>query len=247
MADILSTTREVSPVVASAAGHRPAPAGVAPGEPETTVASGADGVLASLLAGNQRFAEGRARHGYLHSPAARSASQKPYALVLGCLDSRVIPEAILDQDFGAVMVVRVGGHVIDAAVLGSVDFAVSSLAVPLVLVLGHQHCGAVAATLRVVADGGRPEGPVGYLVDQIAPAVDDVMGDVASVCDPGPGGVPGGVDPALLDRVVWRHVARTVEAISAVPLVRRRLDAGALRVVGARYDVDTARVELLQP
>jgi carbonic anhydrase len=201
--------------------------------PQPAELSGPARALASLFAGNRRFAEGRAHHGYLHSPAARSSVQKPYALVVGCLDSRVIPEAVFDQDFGSIMVVRVGGHVIDSAVLGSVDFAVSTLEVPLVLVLGHQYCGAVITSAQAVRDGVRPAGPVGYLVEQIAPAVDDVLAS------------HGADDPGLVEKVTCRHVARTVEALSAVPVVTRRIEAGTLQVVGARYDVDTALVQLL--
>src|SRR4051812_14855001 len=90
-------------------------------------------ILSDLLAGNRRFATGRPRFGHdVTSPAARTTHHQPSALVVGCLDSRVPPEAVLDQDFGRVVVVRTGGHALDAAAVGSVEFAVSIFEVPLV-------------------------------------------------------------------------------------------------------------------
>jgi len=132
-------------------------------DPRDTALTSPSAALAALLAGNARFAAGRPRHGHLRTPAGRSPVQHPFALVLACLDSRVTPEAVLDQDFGAVMAVRTGGHVLDDAVLGSVDFAVSVVGVPLLFVLAH-----------------RSDGPLAYLVDEILPAVEETRdGDPA--------------------------------------------------------------------
>ena len=122
-------------------------------DPRDTALTSPSAALAALLAGNARFAAGRPRHGHLRTPAGRSPVQHPFALVLACLDSRVTPEAVLDQDFGAVMAVRTGGHVLDDAVLGSVDFAVSVVGVPLLFVLAHRYCGGVAATVSAGRDG----------------------------------------------------------------------------------------------
>jgi carbonic anhydrase len=185
--------------------------------------------LARLLAGNQRFAAGRPRYGHrVDSPAARTPNHRPWALVIGCLDSRVPPEAVLDQDFGSIVVIRTGGHVLDEAGLGSVEFAVSVFGVPLVMVLGHQYCGAVAATMQAVDSGDRPDGTIGRLVDEIEPAVER------------------GGDPAeRADRAIDRHVARTVSKLSELASVRERVAAGALEIVGARYQVDTGQVSVL--
>ncbi|MGC9670412.1 carbonic anhydrase [Planosporangium sp. 12N6] len=187
--------------------------------------------LAELLAGNQRFAAGRPRFGHrVDAPRARTPEHRPWALVVGCLDSRVPPEAVLDQDFGSIVVVRTGGHVLDEAGLGSVEFCVAVFGVPLVLVLGHQYCGAVGATVDAVDAGTRPEGPMRSLVDEIAPSVD--RGDPAD-------------RSARVDRAVDRHISRTVSALSELAVVRDRLAAGALEVVGARYQVDTGQVRVL--
>jgi carbonic anhydrase len=187
--------------------------------------------LADLLAGNRRFAAGRPRHGHdVTSPAARTAVHQPYALVIGCLDSRVPPEGVFDQDFGAVVVVRTGGHVLDAAGLGSVEFAVTAFDLSLVVILGHQYCGAATAAIEALGSGVEPTGTVGRLVDEIAPAVrESADGDPAG----------------LLDRTVDRHVARTLAVVSDLPAVRERRAAGALAVVGARYQIDTGEVAVL--
>ena len=111
--------------------------------PATRIVRPAD-ALAALIAGNRRFVSGRPQHGHeVSAAAAASGGQLPHAVVLGCIDSRVPLEAIFDQTFGSICVVRSGGHVVDRAVLGSVGFAVSALKVPLIMVLGHVRCGAV--------------------------------------------------------------------------------------------------------
>jgi carbonic anhydrase len=177
--------------------------------------------LTELLAGNQRFVDGQPRYGHdASAAAAASGDQRPIAVLLGCIDSRVPLEAVFDQGFGAICVVRSGGHVLDRAVLGSVEFAVTALRVPLVMVLGHSRCGAVQATMDVVRGGAhRPAGPLSYLVDEIAPAVRATVDEPTTLA------------------VTRTHVARTVERL-------RPLAAGAM-VTGAVYDLDSRRVGLL--
>jgi carbonic anhydrase len=191
-------------------------------------------VLAALLAGNRRFAAGRPRYGHdVSSPAARTAAHQPSALVIGCLDSRVPPEAVLDQDFGTTVVVRTGGHVLDAAALGSVEFAVSVFNVSVVLVLGHQYCGAVAATVAAVDSGVRPDGALGALVDDIEPAVREAVAG---------GAAPGDLAEVAIDG----HVRRSVDRLLDLPLVRDRCASGDLAVLGGRYQIDTGEVSLLR-
>jgi carbonic anhydrase len=186
--------------------------------------------LATLLAGNQRFAAGHPRYGHhVNAPRARTADHRPWAMVIGCLDSRVPPEAVLDQDFGSIVVVRTGGHVLDAAALGSVEFAVSVFGVRLVMVLGHQYCGAVSAAVKAVDSGTRPGGYIDRLVDEIEPAVDRSPGEAVE----------------RVDGTIDRHVARTVSKLSELASVREGVAAGALEVVGARYQVDTGQVTVL--
>ena len=185
-------------------------------------------MLFRSLAGNQRFRRGEPRHGYdIRSAAAASAEQHPAAVVIGCIDSRVPLEAVFDQDFGSICVARTGGQVLDRAVLGSVEFAVAELGVCLVMVLGHTRCGAVAATLAAMRAGERPAGPLGYLVDEISPAVAQV-----------------GLD-APAEAVTAAHVRRTVATLSCLPAVSAAADARRLGVVGAVYDLDTGGVRVL--
>ncbi|GAA0813005.1 carbonic anhydrase [Spirilliplanes yamanashiensis] len=185
----------------------------------TTLAATA---LTALLEGNRRFVEGRPEHGHdVGAAAAASGGQTPHAVVVGCIDSRVPLEAIFDQTFGSICVVRSGAHVLDRAVLGSVEFAVSALKVPLVMVLGHERCGAVASTVEAVAAGVRPPGALAYLIDQIAPAVAEVPADA----------------PDVAAAAMRAHVERTVRFLTDVV-------GDSAEVVGAVYDLDTGRVEL---
>ncbi|MBU2670617.1 carbonic anhydrase [Actinoplanes bogorensis] len=186
--------------------------------------------LAELVAGNKRFVTGRPEHGHQVSAAAASSGrQQPHAVVLGCIDSRVPLEAIFDQTFGSICVVRSGGHVVDRAVLGSVGFAVAELGVPLIMVLGHKRCGAVMATVAALRAGEIPAGDIGYLVDEIAPAVRAVGVD----------------DPEASDKAMRAHVGRTARRMSGVDVVADAVAAGRVDVVGAVYDLDTGVVELL--
>ena len=149
--------------------------------------------------------------------------------MLGCIDSRVPLEAIFDQTFGSICVVRSGGHVVDRAVLGSIGFAVSQLGVPLIMVLGHVRCGAVGATVDALRSGEEPAGDLGYLVGEIAPSA------VAVGLD----------DPEVADKAMRVHVGRTVRRMRGIAGVPEGIAAGRVGVVGAVYDLDTGRVELL--
>ncbi|MFD0593780.1 carbonic anhydrase [Catellatospora coxensis] len=186
--------------------------------------------LADLMTGNRRFAAGRPRYGHhVGEAAAQSSGQEPYAVVLGCIDSRVPLEAVFDQNFGDICVVRSGAHVLDRSVVGSVEFAVAELHASLVMVLGHERCGAVAATVDALRTGSRPDGFMGYLVDQIAPAVTEA----------------GLNDPQVNQKALRRHVSRTVEQLSLAERLATATAAGRAQIVGAVYDLDTGVVELL--
>nr|WP_250036184.1 carbonic anhydrase [Actinoplanes maris] len=190
----------------------------------------ADEALAELIAGNKRFVSGRPEHGHqVSAAAAASGRQQPHAVVLGCIDSRVPLEAIFDQTFGSICVVRSGAHVVDRAVLGSVGFAVAELGVPLIMVLGHKRCGAVKATVAALRAGEVPAGDIGYLVDEIAPAVRAV----------------GVEDADAPEKAMRAHVGRTVRRLQAVDVVADAVTTGRAGIVGAVYDLDTGLVDLL--
>jgi carbonic anhydrase len=186
--------------------------------------------LAELISGNRRFVSGRPEHGHdVSAAAAASGGQQPHAVVLGCIDSRVPLEAIFDQTFGSICVVRSGGHVVDRAVLGSIDFAVATLDVPLIMVLGHARCGAIDATVAALRAGARPDGDLGYLVDEIAPAVR----------------AAGIEEPDAAAKALRIHVTRTVRRMRDIAGVPAAIAEGRVGVVGAVYDLDTGSVDVL--
>ncbi|GAA4963510.1 carbonic anhydrase [Actinoplanes utahensis] len=189
--------------------------------------------LSELIAGNKRFVYGRPRYGHDVARAAATANgQKPHSLVFGCIDSRVPLEAIFDQTFGSICVARSGAHVLDRSLIGSINFAVAELGVSLVLVVGHKRCGAVHATVEALRAGAQPGGDVdyvGYLVDELAPAVQAV-----------------GLDHEDTDeKAVREHVSRTVDRLREVPGLVEGIAAGKVKVAGAVYDLDSGWVEFL--
>lgn len=200
-----------------------------PSSPPDPPITNAEDALAELLAGNKRFVSGRPEHGHrVSAAAAASGGQQPHAVLLGCIDSRVPLEAIFDQTFGSICVIRSGAHVLDRAVLGSVDFAVDKLGVPLIMVLGHKRCGAVQGTVEALLAGDRPGGDIGYLIDEIAPAVEEV----------------GLESPDLAERAMRAHVRRTVDRLRAKAEVSAAIAERRVKIVGASYDLDTGLVDL---
>jgi len=154
--------------------------------------------------------------------------QHPFAIILGCSDSRVPPEIIFDQGLGDLFVIRVAGNIIDPAVLGSIEYAAEHLESPLVMVLGHERCGAVAATVK----GGEAPGHLRALVDPIKPAVQVARKQKGD----------------LLDNAVRANIQLVVDQVkTSQPTLAHLVREGRLKVVGARYDLDTGRVELIEP
>lgn len=186
-----------------------------------------DQALEKLLAGNRRY---RAKNQtYPHQTVARRQAlrdrQQPFAVILSCADSRVPPELIFDQGLGDLFVVRVAGHVVDDAVLASVEFAVTVLGVPLVMVLGHSQCGAVVAAIS----GGELPGSLPKLVSAIQPAV-------AAAKE-----LPGN----LVDNVVRANAGMTAQLLTRSPLLEQSVTGEQVKIVAALYDLGTGVVELL--
>jgi carbonic anhydrase len=188
--------------------------------------------LAVLLAGNQRWVSGRVRHP--HQSIARreavAALQAPFAVVFSCIDSRVPPELVFDRGLGDIFVVRTGGQSVDDVTLGSVELGPEEFNTGLIVVLGHERCGAVAATIEAIDEnGGRAPGHVQAVVNALRPAYD------VAVRQPGD----------LVDNMVRAQTSLTVTRLKADPLLAGRVRAGALLVVGGRYDLDSGRVDLI--
>ncbi|MCE9593133.1 MAG: carbonic anhydrase [Planctomycetes bacterium] len=187
----------------------------------------AGGALGELVQGNRRFVTGRFEHARLDKERRDelAKAQHPFAVVVGCSDSRVPPELVFDQGLGDLFVVRVAGNVIDDASLGSIEYAVEHLGANLVIVLGHERCGAVKAAL----DGGELPGHIGAIAAQLSPAIAEAK------LDRGP-------DP--LDTAVRANIVRVVEQLrGAGPILAEKVASDELEIVGARYDLDTGEIE----
>ena len=157
--------------------------------------------------------------------------QVPFAVLVGCSDSRVSPELLFDTGLGELFIVRNAGNTIDTVAMGSIQYAVQVLGVPLILVLGHERCGAVEAAVSVVEKNTVFPGSIGQMVEPIIPAVLKARAQ---------GGLKG---DALLDAAVQENVRRTVQRLrSTEPSMIEPIAAGKLRVVGARYDLDDGKV-----
>ncbi|MGW1958316.1 carbonic anhydrase [Streptomyces sp. NPDC001920] len=186
--------------------------------------------LRALAAGNRRWRSYRERHPD-ESPAVRQAltsGQHPFAVVLGCIDSRVPPELVFDQGLGDLMTVRSAGEVLDEAVLGSVAYGVLELDIPLVVVLGHQSCGAVKAAVAADGSGERLPAHIQYIADQIAPNIDR-----------------GKEGDARVDSTIDANVRAVRARLAAEPDLAAKVAAGELAIVGARYELTTQGVHRL--
>jgi carbonic anhydrase len=185
----------------------------------------------ALKEGNERFVAGEPQHPSqsIEDRTRLSHGQKPTAVLFGCADSRVAAEIIFDQGLGDMFVVRTAGHVIDAAVLGSIEYAVTVLNVPLIVVLGHDSCGAVKATLAAIDDGAVPGGYVRDIVERITPSV--LQGRHAGL--------------TRVDEFETRHVNDTVTQLRVRSAsIAERLAAGTLAIVGATYHLAEGKVAL---
>src|SRR5436189_2626352 len=159
--------------------------------------------------------------------AELTKSQHPFAIVLGCADSRVPPEIAFDQGLGDLFVVREAGNVIDDHSVGSIEYSVDHLAVRLIVVLGHQRCGAVKAAKETIAAKGKAPGHIESLVKAIRPAVEaTVNGDVEATTE--------------------ANVKNVVQALrTSTPILKPKVDSGELKVVGAYYSLDTGTVAFM--
>ncbi|MBU8923003.1 MAG: carbonic anhydrase [Bacteroidales bacterium] len=183
-----------------------------------------DGVEAfgRLMEGNRRYSEGRPVAPRRDSDRRKETAngQKPFAIVLTCSDSRVVPEILFDQGIGDIFVVRVAGNEVDDLVLGSIEYAATHLSTPLLVVLGHDDCGAVKASI----DAGDPGGHTGSFIDKIRSVL---AGNATN--DP----VKAACDNTL-------DVVNRLESSS--PILKSLVEAEKLNVKGAHYDITSGCV-----
>jgi carbonic anhydrase len=196
----------------------------------------ADEALARLRDGNARFVAGDGRHTERIGREAREqvvSGQHPFAVILGCSDSRVPVEIIFDRGLGDLFVIRVAGNIVAPSLVGSVEFAAGKLGTRLVVVLGHTGCGAIQATMETLLETAEVRSPnLGVIVDTIRPAVQDLV-------DAGPSD-----RDELVRRAVRANVRASVANLRhASPLIEGLIGDDGLRIVGAEYALETGRVD----
>jgi carbonic anhydrase len=190
-----------------------------------------DAALKRLMAGNARYVEGVSRrHDFKHEREALVGGQNPYAAILSCADSRIAPEYAFDSVRGDLFVCRVAGNFAGNETVASMEYAVAVLNTPLILVLGHDSCGAVDATLKALKDDKQPPGLIPSLVDAIAPAAKAAMREGGDV----------------LDKAIRQNVIDNVTKLkSTAPILNEAVEQGKLKVVGGVYRLASGAVEVI--
>lgn len=187
-----------------------------------------DHALEELVAGNRRYVDSKQKHPN-QTPRRRaelSNTQQPFAVILGCADSRVPPEIIFDRGLGDLFIVRIAGNVINDMILGSIEYAADHLHTPLIMVLGHSKCGCVTAAIK----GVNEQGHIAGLTEAIQPALNEAKEQ--------PGDM---VNNAA--RANAKIVAEQLKC--SKPVLADLVSEGKLNVVPAFYDLDTGVVEIL--
>jgi carbonic anhydrase len=188
-----------------------------------------DRALQLLIKGNERFVENKRK--FPDQDWRRitqvAPSQEPFAAILGCADSRVPAEIVFDQGFGNIFVCRVAGNVVTPEEIGSLEFAALVLGVKVILVLGHERCGAVKAAI----EGGALPGHIGSLTEAILPAVE------SSKNQPGD----------KVENAVKANVRLQAQRCKASPVLNQLIEERKLKIVGAYYDLDTGKCTIVPP
>lgn len=184
--------------------------------------------LQTLIDGNKRFVAMKPTHPNQDKGRRDEVKggQKPFAIIVGCSDSRIPPEILFDQGIGDLFVIRLAGNIVDDTGLGSIEYAADHLGTRLVVVLGHAKCGAVTAA----AGGGEAHGHIGSIVQLIIPAVEQARGKSGDL-----------IDNSIRENA--RLVAATIS--TSKPILSKMVEEGKIAVVPAYYDIDTGAVELL--
>jgi carbonic anhydrase len=199
-----------------------------PDHPEQPAVAPAD-AISKLKEGNGRYTSGNLQHpGQTTERRTELAkTQHPFASIVSCSDSRVPPEIVFDQGLGDLFIVRVAGNVINDEGLGSIEYSVDHLGTRLILVLGHQRCGAVDAARETIAAKGKAPGHIQSLVAAIKPAVEATAKDD-------------------LETTVKANVKNVVQALrSSTPILKAEVDSGKIQVIGGYYSLDTGAVTFL--
>ena len=199
-----------------------------PAHPEQPAVAPAE-AIAKLKEGNGRYASGKLQHPgqTTERRAELTKDQHPFAVIVSCSDSRVPPEIVFDQGLGDLFVVRVAGNVIDDHGLGSIEYAVDHLGARLIVVLGHQSCGAVKAAKETIAAKSKAPGHIQSLVTAIQPAVEATA-------------------KSDLGATVEANVKNVVQALRrSTPILKPKVDSGEVQIIGGYYSLDTGAVTFL--
>jgi carbonic anhydrase len=193
-----------------------------------------DQALERLIAGNERFTSGKVSHP--HQDLARrtelTKGQSPFAVIVGCSDSRVSPEVVFDQGLGDLFVVRVAGNVVDSTVAGSVEYAVAHLHSSVVLVLGHEKCGAVTAALLPQSDRQKESANIQALLNQIEPSLRDLGSHLTQ-------------DQRLVAGIE-ANALLSARNLGASPVLSRAVEEKKLKILSAVYQLGSGKAKLIQ-
>ncbi|MDQ3002121.1 MAG: carbonic anhydrase [Fibrobacterota bacterium] len=209
-----AAAQEVHSHAASGSQHGPAVGKSAPDE-----------ALRRLIAGNKRYVSATSAHPNqtLERRTDQAQGQTPFAIIVSCSDSRVPPEVVFDQGIGDLFVIRSAGEVVTDVGIGSIEYAAAHLGISLIMVMGHERCGAVKATL----DGGEAPGSIGSVVNLIKPAVDKAKSQGGDV----------------LEHAIRYNVSLVSERIAASPIIRDKMARGELKIVRGVYDLEDGMVK----
>jgi carbonic anhydrase len=200
----------------------------------TMPATNGDEAVKRLMAGNDRFVKGNLAHPGRDTVrrAEQAEGQTPFAVVLGCADSRVPPEIVFDEGIGDLFPVRVAGNTaVDDIVLGSIEYSAAVLKSVLVVVLGHEECGAVKAAVDQVTKGTTVPGHIASFVAPIVPAVEAIRSQPAA---------------ELVNAAIRENIRRQVEFLkSSQPLLAPLVQQGTVKVVGAEYALHSGKVDFV--
>lgn len=189
-----------------------------------------EAALQRLKVGNQRFIEGTGTQRGGFDAQTMAAAQRPFAIVLGCSDSRTPVEILFDQGFGDLFVVRVAGNIVAPSLVGSIEFAASAFGTRLVVVMGHTGCGGITATLNAIATGQGPESKnLRAITDRITPHIEAIA--------------RRGSGPETHREAVRANVRASVDHLRhGSQILEELVMKGRVQVVGAEYEIETGRV-----
>ncbi|MGY1447078.1 carbonic anhydrase [Pseudomonas chlororaphis] len=201
----------------------------APPKPQNAISP--DQALQRLIEGNERYVSGNSKtHDFKDEREALVSGQNPFVAVLSCSDSRIAPEYAFDTARGDLFAIRVAGNFVTGEGLASLEYAVAVLGAPLILVLGHESCGAIEAGIKAVKDHAVFPGHIQKLTDALKPSIEKVLKQ------------PG----VLMENATAQNIKDSVDSLKqATPLLTDALDKGRLKIVGGIYRLATGKVELI--